>query len=564
MTFTTSMVMAVIGLALRLLGPYVFVVNSIPWTLPISAEELAAVQAAQDCPRMAPIDDLTPLIAPYAASELDDWRRTGKGSAPRLMLAKLWTGRDIEAVNAYLCAVTPWSVTGSTWELNQGDYDFTLTILTSMLYFFGDTPDKLYPETVDHMLRVLLVEEGGRRKLKVPRTLGIMFDTENHVLMTESSRYLKNQWLRAHGSDDPAHDNARNGLGDWLEAHLNHLRVEGFHEFNSVPYLQYAVHPIFNLEAFAESPAIAALARSILDNLLWRYALGSLGLRQCAPFRRQPVYIGDLRLNLNRLLPAVEVWTGVNAEEIDQRGLYGFGVIAAMLPYRPPVAITPWLREKPTPYLARIGNGRNAVPEIHSGGPGYLLSAGGVCPDPVSQVIPRPTALLLDDDALDLTKVFCIPGAGPWHAWNNTGVHHRFACGNQPVRAPEGLTPAAQSGNWSVFLPPSPTPIAVAVHNQDDFGLMAIFPEMEASAEELLKELIAVNPDTGRLREHFQWPGEAKNTIEYDPWAPSGEWVITHVNGQATDRRFTHWPLLRMDMVGNTEAFDFCGMSAAD
>lgn len=549
MTVTLAVVVALTGLALRLAGPYVFVVNSIPWTAPVTTEELAAVEAALDCPRMASGGDLTPLIADYAAGELGDWRRTGKGGAPRLMLAKLWTGRDIAEVNAYLQAATPWSVTGSSWELNRGDYDFTLTILTTILYMFGDDPERLYPETVDHMLRVLLVEEGGRPKLKVPRTLGMLFDTENHVLMTESSRYLKNQWLRAHGSKDPKHDNARNGFGDWMAAYLNHLRIHGFHEFNSVPYLQYAMHPILNLEAFAEAQEIAALARSVLDGLAWRYAWGSLDLRQCAPFRRQPQYLGDLRLDLNRLNAAMAVWTGLASDQIDRGRFHEFGMLVAMLPYRPPEDIRPWLREKPTPYLARIGNGRVAVPEIHSGGPAYLISAGGACPGPFSQVIPRPTALLLDDGARNLNGVFHIPGAGAWHAWNNTGVHHRFACGNQPVRTPEGLQAAAQSGNWRVFLPSSPRPIAVAVFNQEDFGLMALFPNHEAPPDALLQALIAVNPDEDRLRRRFQWPGEAGSVIEYNPWAPVGEWVIMRVDGVATDRRYAAWPLLRVEFM---------------
>jgi hypothetical protein len=32
----------------------------------------------------------------------------------------------------------------------------------------------------------------------VPRTLGLARDTENHLLMTEGSRYLKNRWLALH------------------------------------------------------------------------------------------------------------------------------------------------------------------------------------------------------------------------------------------------------------------------------------------------------------------------------------------------------------------------------
>ena len=42
-------------------------------------------------------------------------------------------------------------------------------------------------------------------------------DSENHILMTEGSRYLKNQWLKKHGNDDPKFDNEINGVGEKLK-----------------------------------------------------------------------------------------------------------------------------------------------------------------------------------------------------------------------------------------------------------------------------------------------------------------------------------------------------------
>ncbi len=50
-----------------------------------------------------------------------------------------------------------------------------------------------------------------------------MRDTENHLLMTEGARYLKNRWLALHGSTDPRHDNDANGMERWMLALLRSL-----------------------------------------------------------------------------------------------------------------------------------------------------------------------------------------------------------------------------------------------------------------------------------------------------------------------------------------------------
>jgi hypothetical protein len=127
----------------------------------------------------------------------------GKGSAPRILLAKLLTKRDINESNRVMMKNVPWGVSGSSWLLNKkGDYDFTITIFTTILWFFGDNPEILYPETRNYLLNVLLTEDGNKFRYTAPRTLGLVKETENHVLMTEGSRYLKNRWIMLHGNLD--------------------------------------------------------------------------------------------------------------------------------------------------------------------------------------------------------------------------------------------------------------------------------------------------------------------------------------------------------------------------
>ena len=525
-------------------APYLLVVNSVPGYAPPDAATLKQVVSATALARPEPDGPVTLAALEHRAAEpIGRWKTHAKVSEPRAMLARLALGRDIAAVNRELQAAAPWSVAGSSWALNKGDYDFTLVTLTALLYLFGDAPETLYPDTVQHMCDVLLVEEGGEPQLYVPKTLGRVFDTENHVLMTETSRYLTNQWLRRHGSDDPAHHNAENGLQDWMAAYLNYLRLHGFHEFNSVPYASFALQALLNMEAFADPPELAALARAVLDLEARRYALASLDFRQVVPFRRRHNYGDDSRLYVNELNSMMAVW----AEQPPRRmGSHG-AVIAAALPYRPPQRVLDWVRAKPGEYFARVGHGRDASPELYSGGPGFVLSAGGACPGALSSVMVRPTTLLLRDGAKALRDCIRIPGKGPKTGWNNTGVHHRFACGPRPVLVPERFSPACEQGGWHIYALPNPGGgrLFAGVFNEADFGLLALFPGYDGAPGELAADLQRANPDPNTLQARFAWP--EGGTLCYDVAAPYGQWVVTHIDGQPAVRDYADWPVLDID-----------------
>jgi len=529
-------------------GPDVLVVNSIPERTPVSEETLREVRVSTEAPRPAAgTPGARKVIEAHAEVPLPPWPRSAKVTAPRLLLARLWCGMGIEEANAYLREARPWSVPGSTWSLNKGDYDFTEVTLTTVLWMFGDRPDRLYPETLDHLLSVLLLEEGGKPTLTVPRTGGLIYDTENHILMTESSRYLKNQWLRVHGSADPAHDNAANGLLDWFTGYLNHISLHGFREFNSVPYQTYAMQPLLNIEAFAEPPELGALARRILDDEAWRFALGSLDNRQCVPFRRQPRYMGSSRLDLSHLSDTMPVWAAPEDQTAeDSWGKARVDVIAALLPYRPPSATLDWAYVKPREYFVQMGHGKNGSPELHSGGPGWLLSAGGVYRGVAEQVVARPSVLLLSDGARMIEDCIHIAGAGPATTWNNTGVHVRFACGNAPVHIPAHFRATAADGGWNVFS--FPGPLAVATFSGADFGLVAVFPETDA-VNDIHAALQNANPDTGQLRRIFHWPeGGPYRNVEYDVNASAGTWIIKRVDAVSVDRDYDRWPLMTPDL----------------
>lgn len=525
------------------------------------------------------------LVEDRAGWAIGEWSLANKGGPPLVMAAKLAENRDVQEVNQYLTSVTPWGISGSTWEGNPlGDYDFTEVGLVMLLYLFGDEPTLLYPATVDHIVNVLLIDEGGTPRTQVPNSYGLVTDTENHHLMTEGSRYLKNQWLWQHGATDPNFNNATNGLEAWLLDYLDVMLVEGVYEFNSIPYLGFTVQALLNLDAFAESAALSVKARYVLDTINWQYALGSLDLRRCAPFRRQLDYAGQTELYADPHTTMMRVWT---SDPYDpnlplppaniHRSSRGF--IAEMLPYRLPDDVTQWVLDKPSEYFVRFGRGPSASPEIYSGGPGWLLSAGGVYRGPRSIIAARPITLMLSDGSMDLLDCFHMPdqsgavaaatadssedsddttntihlpissGDGSsapvdsnasesWMEWNNTGVHRRFACCNGPVGIPSQYAPAAQSGNWQVFAP-DPN-VLVAVYSQADLGLIAVFPDWSGTAAELAMGIVAANPTEAVLRRVFNWP--STDTITYDVGAAKGAWVIETVNGQPVDRNYDGWP----------------------
>lgn len=499
-----------------------------------------AANAAED-PASAEIDF-------WAAMPLPDWRTRGKVHAPRVALAKMARQRDLDEVNHYLQAAQPWAGAGSDWAGWRGDYDFTLVSLTTLLYLFGNDPERLHTETREHLLRELLTETGGEPSLSAPRSLGMVPETENHILMTEGSRYLTNQWLHRHGPpadrENPRYDNAANGLATWLADYLRELHDWGLFEFNSRPYLGYTVQALLNLEAFADDEEVAGQARAILDGLALRYSMSSLNLRRETPFRRQSKRHADSRLDGDPMTAYMSVWAGdtpVNRAappaNRHQR------LIAALLPYRPPAEILQAVRQEAIkPIYMRHGNRAHGSPEIYFLEPGYLLSAGGVRPSPLlsREVVTRPIMLLLNDAAMDHDECFHIAGRGRYSRWNQTGVFPRFAVGNQPVHIPPGMQAQTTCRGWLLFQPEATDAPIVAVYNERDLGIIALFPQSQLNPDELIEAIVRANPDPATLKNRFNWPDGGSIDYQLDP--SDRLWVITAVDGQEVERDYRTWP----------------------
>lgn len=485
-----------------------------------------------------------PLLAHWAIKDLKNWKENGKTAEPRIMIAKLALKRDVEAVNKYIQSLEPWGIGGSTWAFNKkGDYDFTEINLCNLLYLFKDKPDLLYPETAEHIVNKLLIEDGNKPKTSVPHTLGLMRDTENHILMKETTRYLKNQWLYEK-TGLPGYDNHSNGMQEWYLKHLEEAAQTGPYEFNAKPYIGYSIIALLTLHAHTNSDTLRQQAERVLDLLNWEYALGSYEFKKASPFRRRLEKANDLTLYTDQHTALMHLWKYTHNRDVVEPGQIPYSkhqtLLALMLNYQLPDTILAWTEDKPHEYFVRIGHGRRASPEIYSGGPGYLISAGGVQRGRRSQIVARPIALILDDAAETILDCFHIWGRGKMKKWNNTGVYERFACNNQPVFIPKRFIPKGSAGGWMVFQPYEEKPFFVAVYNAKELGLMVIFRRYVGNVQTLANMLVQNNPDASKLYSTMNIPSGP--TITYDLLAKKKYWVIQSVDGKRVDRNHDQWP----------------------
>lgn len=475
-----------------------------------------------------------PLVLHFASKEVIRPNKKDQRGPERLLLAKLVAGTDIEAVNNYLLEMVPWGNSGTSGALNpRGDYDFTTVILAAILHRFAEQPSILWDTTEAHVANVLLVEEGGKPHTRTPRTAGIMKDTENHILMTNISQYLKNQWMWAHGATDPKFDNLQNGLEQFLLDNLEELHVTGQYEFNSKPYEGYTISALLILRDHTASAQIKSKVTEVLDAWAWEYMQTSYRFRKSAPFRRRMERFKSTSLTDNPSTSFMKAWwleqRKGTFEVADIPHNHHQAFMAVISDYRPPTEL--WEADD-TERLILIGHGRGSSPEIHSRGPGFMLSAGGFQRGEVSQIVARPIVLMLDDGVTDLDSCFHINGKGKWQQWNNTGVHHRFAVGAQPVSIPPQYQAVDSLGNWRLFKPQNG--MQVVAFSSSDLGLIYL-PSSEVS----LSELNAMNEELQQGL--FKANG---TTMRFYLDAPKGKWVITEHNDRSLSRRTDTWQRL--------------------
>lgn len=486
------------------------------------------------------------VFTAWANEPIEIATMNSKGNVPRVLLAKLLLKKDISETNDLITKLKVWGVSGSSWALNKkGDYDFTITPLTTILYMFGDQPKLLYPATKNYLLNILLSEAGNKFRYKAPKTFGIFDETENHILMTEGSRYLKNRWIMLHGNSSTKYNNINNGMEGKLLAFLEQIKTGGLYEFNSLPYIGYTITALLNLEAFS-SKQVSAAARDVLDYLNWTYALGSYQLKHYPPMRRRYEKASITSLTTDYQSIFMKTWLSYSPDaqfnvNISDREVHA--LMAACLPYRPADKVIEIIFNKGDGYFVKFGHGKNSSPEIYAAGKEYLLSAGGANRGKSSEIIARPICLFLNDTVGNLSSVIHLAGPGKdFMEWNNTGVYKNFACTAGPVYIPALFKPKRKNETWSIYAPNDS--LLIAVHSEIEFGLVAVFETTDVDA--LLSQLVRANPDVKLLKSEFRFP--LGRSLTYDVYAPKNKWVMISDNAQMLNRDFDQWPLMDGDL----------------
>jgi hypothetical protein len=469
-----------------------------------------------------------------------------KGNTTRILLARLLLKQNVSEVNDILQKMTAWGNCGSSWFLNpKGDYDFPLTIFTTILWKFGEQADLLYPETKKHLLNVLLSEDGNNFSYTAPKTLGLVMETENHILMTEGSRYLKNRWISLQGNSDSYYNNVQNGMEEKLLSLLEEIKTNGLYEFNSIPYLGYTITALLNLEAFA-SEKVSKRARDVLDYINWSYALNSLNLKHFPPMRRRYEKASIKELTTDYHSAFIKSWLSYSEIENYDKNVGAARIHALMgacMPYRPSDKFVEMLFDKQDGYFVRQGHGPKASPEISSAGKNFLMSAGGVNRGKRSQIVARPISLFLNDSTNHLSEIVHLSGPSKdFMQWNNTGVYKNFACAAGAVSIPKNLHAVTKKGNWSSYS--DAKDVTIIVYSSDSFGLMAVFENVEPSV--ILEEILKENANPKILKNQFKFPNGP--LLEYDVLAPKKQWVMVSEDGKKLDRDFDSWPLIGGDL----------------
>lgn len=229
---------------------------------------------------------------------------------------------------------------------------------------------------------------------------GDVQETENHILMSETSRYLKNQ-LIASGRyadlfpewGDSLYNNASNGFNEWIIKHLFQFIARGFNEYNSNRYSNYSTAALLNLYDYATDPDVKLSARIILDYISAHFALQSYDLKRCVGLCRLPEHLDEKYLWEDPMAAYYAVLIGNYAGLMDnfyygrwpwKTDALGY---ASFTTYRVPDVILDLAIDKSknpyevhvnhAPWGSLVDNPHAPNIEILSAQRGYLLSAGG-------------------------------------------------------------------------------------------------------------------------------------------------------------------------------------------
>jgi hypothetical protein len=374
-----------------------------------------------------------------------------------------------------------------------GDYDMALKGLMVVLHRYRDL---LNVDQINFIVRDLIparlpgpIDPGFESYQVGPVTIP---ESENHLLMMNSSKYLINKILLER-TGDAKYDNATNGVRDWLLTHMANFAHYDFMEFNARAYQRMSLHAMLDLHEFGDPPVQTA-AQIVLDYIMTKFAISSSRGRRVPPFRRlkdavnKPDNDGNQLVggNVDQVANLFLTYAGPTTPDGNPwpwflTGWAFNGVIAGPAAYRPPPAAYIAALTAHEPVQHRFYHGTRpkmtASPDQAEGGvelyynsTSFLLSAGGMFLNSgygndqllgyKDVAVAQSTTLIpvrADATFAELIRFDPYPGDRDaddhpqlQRAAVNTGVHLGFACGAN-LEVPErwlSLAQAAWDGPW--------------------------------------------------------------------------------------------------------------------
>jgi hypothetical protein len=409
----------------------------------------------------------------------------------------LWAANPLIKLIAGLIGIAVGGVLGFLQCDTAGNYDMRLVGIIQLRITFDDLLDQ---STKDHILRDLLTIKGRASKrreyLRICGIPSFIPESENHILMTESSRYITNNLVAAEtvSNGTPAsaeYDNDQNGMNDWALGVLQGFMQHDFYEYNSRPYTYQARQAIQNLHDYSplqsgtcwrtNPPSLTMPpvpracdvrrgARIVLDYLAAQFAVSSNELRRVAPFRRQPErrdYPFLFGRASDEALPTYLAF--VNGSTLFWNQRYGLphGGDAENLQhayvgeFRPSPVITDLIGDvlPAQEYFERFyfNRDKHYGIEAYYRHPDFLISAGGIHDDGRLSVFGNnedawamSTMLVPTRAGMDRREFVRIAGDSDEDKRVNTCVAPGFACGENPD-VPPGIpsTCLLTSGKWT-------------------------------------------------------------------------------------------------------------------
>jgi hypothetical protein len=239
-------------------------------------------------------------------------------------------------------------------------------------------------------------------------------ETENHLLMQNTSRYIKNKLMMSELSNQgnrQAFDiiaKLNEEVRIWLLEHLQRIAKEDFVEYNAKPYNRLSHASILNLLDYAcdvswdydrsrfifntddacddKDFAVVRAAASVMDLSAAKLAVGSFEGRRLVPYRRLAEHnfeyyngrsILELASGADNQLAALQIWTGQMRHAPDGKAApVTFEDLAwfSTSQYHPDALILNMAVDKSIP---REQQYRHHTRERYTSGNGWLITAGG-------------------------------------------------------------------------------------------------------------------------------------------------------------------------------------------